>query len=301
MKAKNKITVLLLLLIVSSYSYGQVRIANNNNNGIAPNSSAFIDASSTNGYNTTDNQGKGLVFPRVDLSVFTFSYSGSLVGNNYPTRFDGMIVYNIKEGGSALAGNTEGELTRGFWYYDNPSTTLTGGTWKPLGSGTVTPPDVNEDGSGNLTVGDNIYLTYTYTYPDQTSATWMVSNSKEGNPVQEHYASDVNQHRCHYRSPEKNFACPQGWILPTPLHWEKLSSWLNENKQHKGAMYWFNASMNALQGYYWGGPPTLTEWNISGRWWTSLNSTYRSNGQKLEADVSGDRDYYAFSIRCVKN
>ena len=133
MRTKNKIIVLLSLLIVSSYSYGQIRIANNANNSSAANSSAFIDASSNTTYNTSSNVGKGLLFPRVDLSTFTaFSYSGAFIPNNYPNRFDGFIVYNTAESGVAGVANTEGTLTPGFWYYENKTTNITGGTWKPF-------------------------------------------------------------------------------------------------------------------------------------------------------------------------
>ena len=97
------------------------------------NSSAFIDASSNTINNGTVGVGKGLVFPRVDLSTFAFVGTGG-VPNNFPSRFDGMIVYNTKDGGTANAGSTQGTLSPGFWFYENKSTTVAGGTWKPLGS-----------------------------------------------------------------------------------------------------------------------------------------------------------------------
>lgn len=138
-KIKNRILLLLVLLTaVSSYSHAQLRVSNFTSFGSTANGSAFLDASSNDPYNVTANIGKGLVFPQVDLSTFTFSpASGFTPTNNYPTRFDGMIVYNTKEGGTALSGSaTQGTLTRGFWYYDNRApyaANANGGTWRPLG------------------------------------------------------------------------------------------------------------------------------------------------------------------------
>lgn len=129
---------------LSSLAYSQVRIVNSSQNQTAANSSAFIDASSNSTTNNTSNIGKGLLFPRTDLSTFT-AFGGSPVGigTSYPTRYDGFVVYNTRSGGTAGIGATEGTLTEGFWYYENKSTTLNGGTWRPVKS--------------NNTTGENIY------------------------------------------------------------------------------------------------------------------------------------------------
>ena len=154
--------------MVSFYSYAQnVRIANLlelNNITSSGNSSAFLDASSHNTHNTTANIAKGLVFPRVDLTTFTFSPSAGVgLPSVFPTRFDGMIVYNTATSGVALQGDTEGELTAGFWFYENKTATLTGGIWKQLGSSPVVPIDDNivRVSGDTLFVGccDTIYFT----------------------------------------------------------------------------------------------------------------------------------------------
>lgn len=125
----------ILVLLTFIHSSAQVRMTGTAINSV--NSSAFIDASSNTTNNGTVGAGKGLVFPRVDLSTFSFVGTAG-VPNNFPNRFDGMIVYNTKEGGTALAGNTEGTLTSGFWFYENKSTTsVTGGTWKPVAAASV--------------------------------------------------------------------------------------------------------------------------------------------------------------------
>jgi hypothetical protein len=119
---------------ITSNLSSQVRQANGTTLNLAPNSSAFFDASSVGSWNNSQNVGKGMVFPRVSLAQFTsFSFSGTPgIGSNYPSRFDGFIVYNIDSVGVAGVGQTEGTLTRGFWYYQNKSNSLNGGIWKPF-------------------------------------------------------------------------------------------------------------------------------------------------------------------------
>jgi hypothetical protein len=132
-----------VLLTVCINTYGQVRISNSINNMAAANSPAFIDASSNPTYNQSANIGKGLLYPRTDLAAFT-AFSGSPTGvpNSYPTLYDGLFVYNTKDGGVAGVGSTEGTLCRGLWYYDNPTSTITGGTWRSVrpctATGTIT-------------------------------------------------------------------------------------------------------------------------------------------------------------------
>lgn len=128
----KKIFLSIILLGVFSAN-SQVRLVNTSNTSV--NSSAFIDASSQNTNNNSVGTGKGLVFPRVDLSTFLFVSGTTGVATNFPSRYDGMIVYNTKDGGAANAGLTSGVLAPGFWFYENKSSSLTGGTWKPLGSG----------------------------------------------------------------------------------------------------------------------------------------------------------------------
>ncbi|CAA7387596.1 FISUMP domain-containing protein [Chryseobacterium fistulae] len=128
----EKILPIVFVLLVSCF-YGQVRISNSILNTVAPNSSAFIDASSNPEYNLSTNVGKGLLYPRTDLTTFT-AFSGLPVGipNSYPTYYDGFMLFNTATSGVAGVGATDGTLCRGFWYYDNPSSSVTGGTWRPF-------------------------------------------------------------------------------------------------------------------------------------------------------------------------
>ena len=129
---KNILIIIGLTLMVKVN--GQVRIVNSINNSVALNSSAFIDASSNSSINNSTNLGKGLLYPRTDLTTFAnFGGSPIGVGSSYPTRFDGLLVYNTGTGNTlASAADAIVAVTPGFWYYDNKSTTLKGGTWKPL-------------------------------------------------------------------------------------------------------------------------------------------------------------------------
>ncbi|MGQ2143390.1 hypothetical protein [Ornithobacterium rhinotracheale] len=108
----------LLLLIAGTFSYAQVKL--NQTPTLDKSSNAFLDASeNTEG---KPNVGRGLLFPQTDLSKFNLDKDAA-DGINYPTYFDGMIVYNTQEGGKTndpgLKTQTE-NLTKGFYYFSNP-------------------------------------------------------------------------------------------------------------------------------------------------------------------------------------
>ncbi len=132
---KNKFKTLLAVgfLSIATVSYAQVRIVNSATNAGVGNMTAFIDASSNSTANSQPNVGKGLLFPRTDLTTLT-AFGGGATGapTSFPTRYDGMIVYNTATTGVAGVGATQGTLSPGYWYYENKSTTVNGGTWKPL-------------------------------------------------------------------------------------------------------------------------------------------------------------------------
>ncbi len=133
MKTTSKYAVLFLLLTLSQLSYAQLRIADHAEFANDTRGSAFLDASSSPAYQQSNSIGKGLIFPRVDLTAFEFSYSGQIgLPSNHSTWFDGMIVYNTASAGVAKEGATEGTLVPGFWYYDNKSENVLGGTWKQV-------------------------------------------------------------------------------------------------------------------------------------------------------------------------
>ncbi len=132
----KKIYISVLAVAFSAGISAQIRTVNNATNSSVANSPAFIDASSNTTVNGSTNVGKGLLFPRVDLSAMTaFPSVTAGIPSSFPTRFDGMIVYNTASSGTAGVGSTSGTLTPGFWYYENKSATNTGGTWKPVSAG----------------------------------------------------------------------------------------------------------------------------------------------------------------------
>ncbi|CAA7193745.1 hypothetical protein [Chryseobacterium potabilaquae] len=144
--------------LMIGYFYGQVRIANSANNQAAANSSAFIDASSNPAYNLSPNVGKGLLYPHTDLTTFAaFSQAAFGLANNYPYYYDGFMVFNTAVTGVAGVGSTEGTLCRGFWYYDNPSNVISGGTWRPVRTcssfGPINPSNITIDCIGRTMTG----------------------------------------------------------------------------------------------------------------------------------------------------
>lgn len=134
----KKIVFALLLV-----SFGTISAQVMSNGAIAnsfANQNVFLDASTNN--NSTVNDGKGLLFPTTDLTQFTFR-TDALDGLNFPSYFDGMIVFNIASGSTndpALTTQTTG-LSRGFYYFSNPTGastgTLSAGRWIPLGGGSA--------------------------------------------------------------------------------------------------------------------------------------------------------------------
>ncbi|MDY3364222.1 hypothetical protein PG623_09450 [Riemerella anatipestifer] len=150
-------------LSINILSYAQIKTNKTVSQDVIPNQTAFLDASSTPQWNTSTNIGKGLVFPRTDLTQLnTLIATPNGVSLAYPNRLDGMIVYNTATGKSAI-GNVD--VTSGFYYYENKSNTLSGGIWKPLGgTSPVTANIYTTDGTlaGNRTVdmnGKNLQFT----------------------------------------------------------------------------------------------------------------------------------------------
>lgn len=107
-------------------------------NGAVTSTTAFLDASSSVTWNGSNNNGKGLVFPRANLvSMTSLAAPVNGIPAAFPTLLDGMIVYNTATG-TAATGTAGVSVVPGFYYYDNKSATLNGGTWKPFAS-TVDP------------------------------------------------------------------------------------------------------------------------------------------------------------------
>jgi hypothetical protein len=129
------------IILVLFVSLGTLASAQALSNGAIantfPNENIFLDASTNN--SAAINDGKGLLFPTTDLTAFTFKVA-SLDGINFPTAYDGMIVFNIGVGNTLTNdGVVSTPVSRGYYYFDNPnkSTDVTGGRWLPIGGGSA--------------------------------------------------------------------------------------------------------------------------------------------------------------------
>lgn len=150
---KNIITVALLCCLYAYKTNAQVNTNRPVNNGITD-ENAFIDASTN--FNDSNSLGKGLIFPRTDLTTWEFK-TDALDGINFPTAFDGMIVYNTATGSTLTGQGIVTTVTPGFYYFSNPtgSTDISTGTWMPLGSGSTAGLVVKRVSISSLTASSN--------------------------------------------------------------------------------------------------------------------------------------------------
>lgn len=136
----NKFIIILTFLVCILYGH-QVQAQPLSNGAVSGTISAetpFLDASTNfDMFASPNSLGKGLVFPRADLTTFTFKIS-SLDGAAFPSAFDGMLVYNVGTGNTlATQGVNVSTVTPGFYYFKNSNAgtdysgtlSITGGTW----------------------------------------------------------------------------------------------------------------------------------------------------------------------------
>ena len=117
--------------IGSLFVLGQLKSASTIDNTITG-ESVFIDGSSFSSFSA--NIGRGLAFPRADLTTFKFVSEGSFL--TFPTRYDGMIVYNTATGSTPATGSGVGNqnVIPGFYYFKNSGspTGTASGRWVPF-------------------------------------------------------------------------------------------------------------------------------------------------------------------------
>ena len=132
-RKSNRMKKILLFLTILSFSNlltAQVKVNQNAANSAINTSSAFMDASSSPLWNGTTNQGKGMLYPRVDLVNYTaMSHAGPFNASNNPNYFDGLLVFNTATG---VAGIGADSVFPGYYYYRNTTTTANGGHWVSL-------------------------------------------------------------------------------------------------------------------------------------------------------------------------
>tara|TARA_B110000908_G_scaffold141664_1_gene169434 strand:- start:489 stop:1262 length:774 start_codon:yes stop_codon:yes gene_type:complete len=140
-------------------SNGVTQSGYNNNN-------LFFDASTNYDPKITldNNNGKGLLFPRTDLTNWTWLLDDMNNGGGatLPTAYDGMIVYNTGTGNTPSGGSnptTSTAVTPGFYYFSNPNVnpdlfnpTITQGQWTPLGSGRTSVVEISEGSSAETNI-----------------------------------------------------------------------------------------------------------------------------------------------------
>ena len=125
MKKLNFLFVIFLLFGGFYIAKSQVR-SNNPISADLGGRSVFLDASAEL-FSNSSNIGKGLVFPRTDLTTFQFSHNND--GIDFPTGYDGMIVFNTGSGITPATRSGVGSQTvePGFYYFSNPPPLLLGG------------------------------------------------------------------------------------------------------------------------------------------------------------------------------
>ena len=134
-----------------------------------------MDASSYSTWNNSTDNGKGLLFPSVDLVNFTaIKASVSGIPTSFPTRFDGMIVYNTATGTAGIGGAF---VSPGFYYYKNKTTALNGGSWVRLADASKSVTPQGTEFPTDVTDGDVIFRTDLLDYYYYNGTKWVgVSN-----------------------------------------------------------------------------------------------------------------------------
>jgi len=175
---------LCLFLLLSLITKAQILTNGNISSGLT-NTNYFLDASNFELLANTHN-GKGLGFPRTNLTTFVFNMNVSdtdVIASN----FDGMLVYNSATGNTLRGQGIVTAVTPGYYYFSNPGNpgNITNGKWVPMGGCGCEKPEVttlNCAGStisGALTVGapsDGVSVSVPYTggngidYSSQTVA-----------------------------------------------------------------------------------------------------------------------------------
>jgi len=197
--SKIKISLVVLVIVFSGMSAFTQVISNGTINASITTQNPFLDASSFFDLSVDpSSSGKGLVFPRTDLTLFSFKTD--LLGyGSFPTAFDGMIVYNVGKGNTTITqGVKVTSVTPGFYYFSNPTAnnignqTITGGQWVRMNDsnisstpsgGTNPDPATSPVSAGDVFYNTNDKKNYYYNGTSWVSATGIpAGNSSPLNP-----------------------------------------------------------------------------------------------------------------------
>jgi len=181
---KFRILILVLIGFLSSLYGGAQVISNGTINASITTQNPFLDASSFFDLSVDpSSSGKGLVFPRTDLTSFSFTIDFLGFGS-FPTAFDGMIVYNTGVGDTpANQGVAVTSVAPGFYYFSNPTgtTTVTGGQWVRMNDSNISSTPVGSGFPVTPSGGDVFYRTDSKNYYYYNGTDWIsVSNTPHG-------------------------------------------------------------------------------------------------------------------------
>lgn len=165
--------VLVASLSSSFMTEAQVKIHSGTESSILD-QNPFMDVSSYS-VGFANNIGKGLYFPRTDLTTWEFITDRLGTYDVFYTAFDGMIVYNTGTGNTIsdpAKGGIQVAVEPGFYYFSNPtadpndnfgggSTDISQGKWVRLGSGAV-GADYKAD---EVNTGEKFFVNATTSYP----------------------------------------------------------------------------------------------------------------------------------------
>ncbi len=193
-KLLRKILITLWSILISVSAFSQIQVAGAPQTDNINGENLFMDASSSfDDLVDPTSASKGLLFPRVDLTTWSFSltnvYSGSPM---FPGIFDGMIVYNKGEGNTPTTQVSQSTyVTPGFYFFYNPdgadqlgatgdaNDAIGGGQWIRLADSktTTTPKGAAFPTTPAPSAGDVFYRTDILDYYYYNGTKWIgVSN-----------------------------------------------------------------------------------------------------------------------------
>jgi len=148
----NKLLAALLGIFISASVFAQLQVQGGSvGTGNINAENPFLDVSSSYDLSLdASSAGKGLVFPRADLTTWSFETANLYAGSAFfPSFFNGMIVYNTGTGNTPTTQvSTSTAVTPGFYYFSNPAGAddydIANGKWIRITDGT----DSSSGGSG---------------------------------------------------------------------------------------------------------------------------------------------------------
>lgn len=132
-------------------------ITNGNTTSALNNTNYFMDGSNFEGL-ANQSYGRGLGFPRTNLTTFTFDTS-PMDNTVVVSDFDGMVVYNTATGNTAAGQGVTTAVAPGFYYFSNPGNpgNITNGVWTPMGGAGKVNVLTTETVTGTLVDSKQVY------------------------------------------------------------------------------------------------------------------------------------------------